>query len=158
MCVPVTKSIQTIPASAPGSAAMMMNGSSQLWKFTTISAYTSTIENSSPNTSPWNELRIVSTWPRTKICVPRGSFCLHREIFSICAGDAGQVRAFDRAIDVDDRPRVVVAYRALLRAALNRREVAENLRRCANRCVATGKFSSCCRSLTSYCGVCTAML
>ena len=33
----VTKSIQTIPASAAGSAEMMMNGSSQDWKFTTIS-------------------------------------------------------------------------------------------------------------------------
>ena len=28
---------QTTPASAPGSAVMMMNGSSQLWKFTTSS-------------------------------------------------------------------------------------------------------------------------
>ncbi len=33
----VTNSIQTIPASAAGSAEMMMNGSSQDWKFTTIS-------------------------------------------------------------------------------------------------------------------------
>ena len=38
MWVPVRNSIHTIPASAPGSATMMMNGSSQLWKFTTISA------------------------------------------------------------------------------------------------------------------------
>ena len=35
--VPVKKSIQTIPASAPGSAVMIMNGSTQDWKFTTIS-------------------------------------------------------------------------------------------------------------------------
>ena len=33
----VTKSIQTIPLSAPGSAMMMMNGSSHDWKLTTIS-------------------------------------------------------------------------------------------------------------------------
>ena len=33
----VTNSIQTMPASAPGSAVMMMNGSSHDWKFTTIS-------------------------------------------------------------------------------------------------------------------------
>ena len=33
----VTNSIQTMPASAPGSAIRMMNGSSQDWKFTTIS-------------------------------------------------------------------------------------------------------------------------
>ena len=31
----VTNSIQTMPASAPGSAMMMMSGSSQLWKLTT---------------------------------------------------------------------------------------------------------------------------
>ena len=35
--VPVRNSIQTMPASAAGSAVMMMKGSSQLWKFTTIS-------------------------------------------------------------------------------------------------------------------------
>ncbi len=33
----VTKRPQTTPASAPGSAVMMMNGSSQLWKLTTSS-------------------------------------------------------------------------------------------------------------------------
>ena len=32
----VTNRIQTIPASAPGSAIKMMNGSSQDWKFTAI--------------------------------------------------------------------------------------------------------------------------
>ena len=31
------KSIQTMPARPPGSAKMMMNGSSHDWKFTTIS-------------------------------------------------------------------------------------------------------------------------
>src|SRR5207302_1107233 len=36
-------SIHTIPASAAGSAVMMMNGSSQDWKLTTIKRYTSTI-------------------------------------------------------------------------------------------------------------------
>ncbi len=35
--VPVTNSIQTMPAMAPGNAVMITNGSSQLWKFTTIS-------------------------------------------------------------------------------------------------------------------------
>ncbi len=35
--VPVTNSIQMMPAMAPGSAVMITNGSSQLWKFTTIS-------------------------------------------------------------------------------------------------------------------------
>jgi hypothetical protein len=36
MWVLVRNSSHTMPASAPGSAAMMMNGSSQLWKLTTI--------------------------------------------------------------------------------------------------------------------------
>ena len=35
--VPVTNSIQTMPAKAAGSAMMIMNGSSQDWKLTTIS-------------------------------------------------------------------------------------------------------------------------
>ena len=35
--VPVTTSIQITPASAPGTAIMMMNGSSHDWKFATIS-------------------------------------------------------------------------------------------------------------------------
>ncbi len=35
--VPVANSIQTMPASAAGRAVMMMKGSSQDWKFTTIS-------------------------------------------------------------------------------------------------------------------------
>ena len=35
--VSVRCSAQTTPASAPGSAVMMMNGSSQLWKLTTSS-------------------------------------------------------------------------------------------------------------------------
>ncbi len=35
--VPVMNSIQTMPASAAGSAVMITNGSSQLWKLTTIS-------------------------------------------------------------------------------------------------------------------------
>ena len=34
--VPVEKSIQTIPASAPGSADRMIIGSSHDWKFTTM--------------------------------------------------------------------------------------------------------------------------
>ena len=35
--VPVTNSIQTMPASAAGSAVMMTNGSIHDWKLTTIS-------------------------------------------------------------------------------------------------------------------------
>ena len=34
--VPVAKSIQTMPASAPGSAIRMMSGSSHDWKLTTM--------------------------------------------------------------------------------------------------------------------------
>src|SRR5580658_2624498 len=47
----VRNSDQTIPVNAPGSAVMMMNGSSQDWKLTTITRYTSTIEKASPNKS-----------------------------------------------------------------------------------------------------------
>ena len=46
--VPVMKSIQTMPASAPGSAMMMMKGSDHDWKLTTMSRYTSTMAPASP--------------------------------------------------------------------------------------------------------------
>src|ERR1700741_2275937 len=39
--VPVANSIHTMPASAPGKAVMMMNGSSHDWKLTTITRWTS---------------------------------------------------------------------------------------------------------------------
>ena len=38
MVVPVSASIQTMPISAPGTAIMMMNGSTQDWNSTTSSA------------------------------------------------------------------------------------------------------------------------
>ena len=59
--VNVTNSIQTMPASAAGSAVMMTNGSVQDWKFTTISRYISTIAPSKPNSRPENALSIVRT-------------------------------------------------------------------------------------------------
>ncbi len=42
----------TIPAMAAGSAVRMMNGSSQDWKFTTISKYTSTTASARPDNRP----------------------------------------------------------------------------------------------------------
>ena len=46
--VRVSSRIQAIPARAPGRAVMMMKGSSQDWKFTTIRKYTRTIAATSP--------------------------------------------------------------------------------------------------------------
>ncbi len=46
--VPVKNSIQAIPLSAPGKAVMMMKGSTQDWKFTTISKYTKITEKINP--------------------------------------------------------------------------------------------------------------
>ena len=66
------KSIQTMPASAAGSAEMMMKGSSQDWKFTTINRYTRMIASASPASRPMNDVRIVSIVPLTTICEPRG--------------------------------------------------------------------------------------
>ena len=73
----VRNSIHTIPASAPGSAMMMMSGSSQLWKFTTSTMYTSRIANTMPRPRPVNEVRMLCTCPRMITCVPLGSesFC-----------------------------------------------------------------------------------
>ena len=72
-CVPVRNSIHTMPASAAGNALMMISGSTHDWKFTTISRYTSTIAIATPRPRPKNELRMVCTWPRTVIVLPRGN-------------------------------------------------------------------------------------
>src|SRR5256885_8895988 len=58
-------SIHTIPASAAGSAVMMMNGSSQDWKLTTIKRYTSTIAAASPSRRPANESVMVRSEEHT---------------------------------------------------------------------------------------------
>ena len=50
--VPVRNRNSTMPASAAGSAVMMMKGSSQDWKLTTISRYTSRMEKSRPKSRP----------------------------------------------------------------------------------------------------------
>ena len=51
-CVPDKKSIHAMPANAAGSALIMISGSSQLWKFTTISRYTKMIAPASPSSRP----------------------------------------------------------------------------------------------------------
>jgi len=71
---------------------------------------------------------------------------------------AGQIGTLDRAVDVNDGLRVVVAQRPRLGAPHQRREIAQDLRLLAEPLVAMGKFCNSCRSFTSYCGVCTAML
>ena len=71
--VPVRKSIQRIPANAPGMAVKMMNGSSQDWKLTTMSRYTSKMANSMPNPRRIKEDCMVSTCPRIFSVVPAGS-------------------------------------------------------------------------------------
>ncbi len=74
------------------------------------------------------------------------------------AGDGGQIGAFHRAVDVDNRPGVVVAGGALLGAAIDRCEIAQNLRGQAGTIGCDGEVLSSCRFRTSYCGVCTAIL
>jgi hypothetical protein len=71
--VPVRNSIQAMPASAAGSAVMMIAASSQDWKVTTISRYTSTTAIASPMPSPRKEDCMVSTWPRIVTWLPRES-------------------------------------------------------------------------------------
>src|SRR5437763_13921097 len=58
-------SIHTIPASAAGSAVMMMNGSSQDWQLTTLKRNASTIAAASPSRRHANESVMVITCPFT---------------------------------------------------------------------------------------------
>jgi hypothetical protein len=62
--VPVMNSIHAMPASAAGSAVMMMAASSHDWKVTTISRYTSTIAIARPTPRPMNDDCMVCTCPR----------------------------------------------------------------------------------------------
>ena len=71
--VRVTKSIQTMPLNAPGRALMMMKGSSQDWKFTTIRQYTRTMAKIRPMPRRKNAVFMLSTWPWTVILLPGGS-------------------------------------------------------------------------------------
>ncbi len=61
MVLPAANSIQITPVSATGSALLMMNGSSQLWKLTTMMRYTSTTAKSSPVASPLYDSRMLAT-------------------------------------------------------------------------------------------------
>ncbi len=71
--VPVMNSIHAMPASAAGRAAMMISASTQDWKLTTTSRYTSTMAIARPTSRPTNEACIVCTWPRITTELPRGS-------------------------------------------------------------------------------------
>ena len=66
----VTKSIQRMPQKAPGIAIRMMSGSSQHWKFTAISRYTSTMAKTMPMPRRRKESFMVLTSPRS---VERGA-------------------------------------------------------------------------------------
>ena len=68
----VRNSIHTMPASAAGRAVMMMKGSSQDWKFTTISRYTRITAPNSPSNRPLKEPVIVCAWPRMVTVLPLG--------------------------------------------------------------------------------------
>ena len=70
----VRNSVHRMPQNAHGIAIRMISGSSQLWKFTAISRYTSPIAKIMPNPSRVNESFIVSTWPRSSSCVAFETF------------------------------------------------------------------------------------
>src|SRR4029078_2271217 len=71
--VSVMNSIQTMPASAAGSAVMITNGSDQDWQFTTIRKYSSTTAPSRPNSRPVKALFMVCTWPSSTTEDPFGT-------------------------------------------------------------------------------------
>ena len=72
----VTNNIQRMPASAPGSAVRMMNGSTQDWKLTAINRYTKTMAARRPRPSRWKEVCIVAAWPRRHQRAGLGDFRL----------------------------------------------------------------------------------
>ncbi len=71
--VPVKASIQRMPTRAPGTAAMMMKGSSHDWNSTTIRQYTRTIASSKPRPRLRNDAVITSPCPRTVMRIPGGN-------------------------------------------------------------------------------------
>ena len=153
-----------MPASAAGSAVMMMAASSQDWKVTTISRYTSTIAIARPTPRPMKEDCMVCTWPRRVTSLPRLS-CGRMASTSACTlcGHAGQVGALHADVDVDHRRDVVARDHGRHTAGAGLDQVAQQLRALSARRAAaplapTGMLSSASSESTLYCGVCTAML
>ena len=173
--VRVSSRIHTMPARAPGSAVMMMNGSSQDWKFTTISKYTSRIAISSPMPSPINDECMVLTWPRTTIRVPRGRCPVNwLENFGRIGGHPAQVAPLGAGVHIDHRLNVVVRDYGGPRDRRNLHQIAKHLRWRSADCTAaaspvlvgtpagamlafTGVFIRSCSEVMRYCGVCTAI-
>src|ERR1700679_3663231 len=81
--VAVINNIQAMPATAAGSAVMMMKASVQDWKLMTINRYTSTIAPMKPIARPVYESVMVCTWPRTVMCVPLGNLPSHLAIAAL---------------------------------------------------------------------------
>ena len=154
--VPVISSIQAMPASAAGSAVMMMNGSSHDWKLITMSRYTSRIAPVRPTSRPVYDEVIVSIWPRATMRVPFGSLpsSVGDDLVDVLR-DGAEVAALHGAEDVDDRLRVVVRDDARPEAARDRREPAENLRAARRRLI--GMFCRSCSEAMRYCGVCATI-
>jgi len=88
---------------------MMMNGSRQDWKFTTIQQIDQTRPRGEARNSPRNESVMVLTWPRTVTCEPRGTSCRVSAISrSICVEMNPRFGVLHRPVDVDTGVRVIV--------------------------------------------------
>ena len=102
--VPVTNSIHKIPAIAPGSAVRMMNGSTQDWKFTVISRYTSTTAKIMPRPRRKNDDRMVSYLAAQVEGYAAGQMrlLLLHDFFHFRA-NAPQIAAVDIGVHVENR-------------------------------------------------------
>src|SRR6185312_3573154 len=70
--VPVSASIHKMPTRAPGTARMMISGSSQDWNSTTIRQYTRITASTMPRARLENDEFITWLWPRSTTLVPAG--------------------------------------------------------------------------------------
>ena len=90
--VPVSTSIHNIPIKAPGSASMMMNGSSHDWNSTTMSIYTNAIARIRPSPKVLKEEFMTSLCPLRVIFMPGGS--LPRASIFFCMAVAAEPRSW----------------------------------------------------------------
>ncbi len=131
---------------------MMMKGSSQDWKLTTMSRYTRTIEKPRPETNPIYDARMVSKLPANRNkAPPRQKFAVLIDDLRDIPADRAQITVLHRGVNIDHAADIVVVDHLHLVRALDGGNIGKDLR--AQRFCPLKEIP--CRSCSdwmSYCG------
>ena len=128
MVVWVTKSISRMPESAPGRAIRMMNGSSQDWKLTTMTKYTSTTAKTMPGAQAdegrAHGFHLAAGFEEAALGQLGTEIVQHAAHF---AGHAAEVAILHVGVDVVERLHIVVIDNRSRGAAIETRHIGEQL-------------------------------